>query len=62
MSKPKWRVDTFETKNGGIPNQLLLEDFFDEIAEHSWVPMSTFVFANMIWVVSKRSWWWRFWH
>ena len=57
MRKPKYRIDTYATAN-----QMLIEDRLDELAEQQWHFVAAFVYNGLLWVVSKRSWWWRVTH
>jgi len=38
---------------------MLFEDRLDEYAEQGWQVVSTFVVGDLLWLVAKRTLWWR---
>jgi hypothetical protein len=62
--KSQYRVDTHALKEGDTLNnlQLLLADRLDELAERDWYCVGIFAVGLTVWIVSRRSWWWRLWH
>lgn len=58
MRKPKYRVDTYYADD----TQLTVEDRIDELAEQGWQLVTMFVHGSALWVISRRTWWWRLWN
>lgn len=77
MRKPKYRVDTFPVSDLDLSGdtsvrvgvvisqpskQIVFEDRLDEFAEQGWQVVTIFVVGDLLWLVSKRTWWWRLTH